>query len=189
MHTYIQTVHSDEWSPKGRVDKLKPLPPAILLSLALHTHSLISFSSLWPLSQSHFVSYIFNDALPAAANPFASHSLTLVRLSNILPYQSSAVVLWLLRCSSSSASSPFEGFTKQTASSKWNLNLNSELLAFLPREIFHQERQLCTLAHRETPTSVHVQYTWMSACVLSARTNSFKKYSSCLPPEHNFFQH
>lgn len=120
------------------------------------------YSSLQPLSHSHFVSYIFTDAFPAAANPFASHSLTLVRLSNILPYQSSTVVLWFWRKSSFSASSPVGGFTKQTASSKWNLNLNSELWAFLPREMFHQKRQLYTLAdahtqaHRETPSSIHV---------------------------------
>ena len=162
MHPGIHTVHSDERSPQGKVDKLRPLPPAILLSLALHTCSLISFSSLRPpLSHSHFVSYIFIDALPAAANPFAAHSLTLVRLSNILPYQSSTVGLWFSHYSSSSASPPLGGFTKQTASSKWNLNLNSDLWAFLPREIFHQERQLYTLADahtqgRETPSSIHV---------------------------------
>lgn len=51
--THIHTGHSDEWSPQGRAVKLRPLPPAILLSLALHTHSLISFSSLWPRSHSH----------------------------------------------------------------------------------------------------------------------------------------
>lgn len=72
------------------------------------------------------------------------------------------MVLWFLHCSFSSASSPLKGFTKQTASSKWNLNLNFELWAFLPREIFHQERQLYTLAdahtqaQRETPLSIHV---------------------------------
>lgn len=127
------------------------------------SHSFINLLFLPPAPLTlTFVSYIFIDAPPDAANPFASHSLTLVLLLNILPYQSSTVVLWFSHYSSSSVSSPLRGFTKQTASSKWNLNLNSELWAFLPRDIFHQERQLYTLAdahtqaHKETRSSVHV---------------------------------
>lgn len=126
------------------------------------SHSFINLLFLPPAPLTlTFVSYIFIDAHPDAASPLASYSSTPVRLLNILPYQSSPVVLWFSHYSPSSASSPPRGFTKQTASSKWNLNLNSELWTSLPREIFHQERQLYTLAdadtqaYMETPSDVH----------------------------------
>lgn len=126
-----------------------------------HSFIILLFLPPAPLTLT-FVSYIFIDALPDAASPFASHSSTLVRLLNILPYQSSPVALWFLHYSSSSVSSTPRGFTKQTPSSKWNLNLSSELRTSLPREIFHQERQLYTLAdadtqaYMESPSNVHV---------------------------------
>lgn len=158
MHTFMHTVRSDEWSPQGRVVKLRPLPPTILLSLAFHTHSLISFSSPRPLSHSQLFLTSSSMHPRTLRAHFASHSLTLVSPLNILPYQSSTVVLWLSRCSSFSVSSPLRGSTKQTESSKWNLNLNSEPWTFLPRESFHQEKQLYTLAdaHTQAPSSVHV---------------------------------
>lgn len=189
MHTCIHAVQSDECSPQGRVDKLRPLPLAILLFGP--SHSCINL--VFPPSAFLTLTFLFLTSSSTHSeppqNPVASHSLTLFHLSNILPYQSSTVGLWFSRCSSFSASSPLGGFTKQTASSKWNLNLNPELWAFLPREIFHQERQLYTLAdahtqaHRGTPLSIHVN-THQCVCV---HTNSFKEISSCLLPECKFY--
>lgn len=69
-----------------------------------------------------------------------------ISLFHTFSYQSSAGFIWSLHNCSSSVSWPFRGLPKQTASSKWNLNLNSELWAFILREIFHQEKQLYTLA-------------------------------------------
>lgn len=98
--------------------------------LALHTCPLISLSSL----QLPF----FSCAFIHAENSWASHSLTLVLLLNTFFNQSSTGFIWSLQKSSSSVSWPLKDLTKQTASSKWNLNFNSELWAFLFREIFHQ---------------------------------------------------
>lgn len=130
------------------------------------SHSFINLSFL-PLAPFLFVFYIFTDALPATANPFASHFLTLFRLSNILPYQSSTELLWFLHYSSSSASSLFGGLTKQTASSKWNLKLNSDLRGFFPQGKFPSGEATvytgrCLHTGTQKNTLQHMcKYTWI----------------------------
>lgn len=118
INAHIHTGHSDKWFPRGRVVKLRPLPPAILLFLALHTCPLISFSSL----QLTFVSYISVHAWKLLSIALFNPCSPL----NTFSYQSSTGFIWSLHNSSSSVSWPLRGLTKQTASSKWNLNLNSE---------------------------------------------------------------
>lgn len=93
-----------------------------------------------------------------------------ISLFNTFPYQSSTGLIWSLHNSSSSVSWPFRGLAKQTASSKWNLNLNSEPWAFILREILHQERQLYTLADALTQGNT-IRPTRMSECALISTTN------------------
>lgn len=135
MNTFIHTVHSDEWSPQGSVVKLRPLPPTILSTLALHTCSLISFSSLWPLSHPHLFPTSSLMHPPDAANPLCISLLNSFFLPlNILPYQSSTVVLWFLHSSSSSA--PFKRLHQTNSIIKVKSELELWTAGFSPQGHF-----------------------------------------------------
>lgn len=118
INAHIHTGHSDKWCPRGRVVKLRPLPPAIffffgpshlsinLLFLPAAHICFLHLHSCWKLLSIS----LFNPCSPL----------------NTFSYQSYTGFIWSLHNSSSSVSWPLWGLTKQTASSKWNLNLNSE---------------------------------------------------------------
>lgn len=160
MHTSIHTVHSYEWSSEGRVDKPKPLPPVILLFWPSQSFINLSFLPLTPFT----LSFCFLHLHHCISSHSESLCISVFNFCSSFKYHPLSVFLrvWFPRYSSPSASSLLRGLSKQTASSKWNLKLNSDLWAFHPRENFHQERQLYTLAdahtqaHRETPSNVHV---------------------------------
>lgn len=83
IYTHTHT-HCRSWwmIPSGRSWQERPLPPAILLSLALHTHSFISLPPA-SLALAFCFLYLHWRTPQLLWIPFASQSLILVHLSNI----------------------------------------------------------------------------------------------------------
>lgn len=120
-----------------------------------HSHSLISFSSLWLLSHTHFVSYTTIDAHTATVNSFESHCSTPVCLSSIPSYQAPPEILWFL------CFLPRLHQTESIIKVKIELELWT-LDFFFPKEIFHRESNCIRwqmLKHRRTqaPSSMQIQ--------------------------------
>lgn len=175
-------MQADEWCPEGRHDKLRPLLPAIFLPTYSPSQVYINLGFLPAVA--HSFSFLFLTSslkLLSFLRLPSSSSLTICSFTSCSFFKHSSLSLsplvgfdscCLLMCA---APSPFlilcfvillclrsqAGFTKQTASPEWNLNLNFELWAtlFTLRENLPSDEatvytRKCSHAylHRHTPS-------------------------------------